>query len=678
MLKIALGDLRHKVGGRHSVFMPIGIGYIAAYTLSRLEKDKVEIRLYDDPEKILKDIEDWKPNIIGLSNYSWNSELSRLIFEYAKEKFPKVVCVGGGPEFPIDNNECQQYLLSRPEIDFYVYLEGEQAFADLIVEIERGTDIEKLKRKPQNGIMSINPKNNKLVAGEPMPKLVDLDQIPSPYLIGLMDEWFDGRYSPAIETTRGCPFTCAYCFTGQQFYNRVANFSIKRVKDELTYIAKKMRDYPNILLLICDSDFGMYERDEEIALHLRSLQDKYGWPINFDVSTGKTNYDRILKIAGILKNKMHITCSVQSLNQKTLKAIKRYNIPLEEYEKISLEMKRKGMNSMAELIVPLPEETKESFFDGLVKVIDKIRVDRVAPYTTMLLKGTLLASEEYRKKYRMMTRFRMIPKQFGEYLGKKCFEVEEVCIATNTMSFEDYLEVRGFSLVVTIFSNEQFDVIHRHLEELGIGVYDYFYLLWQGIKSGQTVLSDLYQEYLRETKDELLDCPEDIYNYFSQPKNYQKLMTGELGDNLIRKYTIKLLIEKYVQAIELCYLILEKIANQVITDEIYQSLEAAKSWTVSLRNVSEVFNQESSFEKDKIINLDYDVNSWYLAGVDSKWLVKYKKSSVYRIYYEIKKIKRILFESERLHGGDLNFQVGRILNSWSIKEFWRKCKSINL
>ena len=86
MLKIALGDLRHKVGGRHSVFMPIGIGYIAAYTLSRLGKDKVKIKLYDDPEKIVKDIGNCKLDIIGLSNYSWNSELSRLIFEYAKGK----------------------------------------------------------------------------------------------------------------------------------------------------------------------------------------------------------------------------------------------------------------------------------------------------------------------------------------------------------------------------------------------------------------------------------------------------------------------------------------------------------------------------------------------------------------------------------------------------------------
>ena len=41
----------------------------------------------------------------------------------------------------------------------------------------------------------------------------------------------------------------------------------------------------------------------------------------------------------------------------------------------------------------------------------------------------------------------------------KTFEVEEVCIATNTMPFEDYLECRGFSLVSAIYTSENFDII---------------------------------------------------------------------------------------------------------------------------------------------------------------------------------------------------------------------------
>ena len=72
-IKIALGDLRHKTLGRHSVFMPLGIGYIAAYSLKRLGRDAADIRLYTDADDIMAGIERMKPDIVGLSNYSWNS-----------------------------------------------------------------------------------------------------------------------------------------------------------------------------------------------------------------------------------------------------------------------------------------------------------------------------------------------------------------------------------------------------------------------------------------------------------------------------------------------------------------------------------------------------------------------------------------------------------------------------
>jgi hypothetical protein len=84
-IKIALGDLRHETVGRHSTVMPIGIGYIAAYALSKIGQDVLEIRLYDSPDFLINDINNWKPEIIGLSNYCWNTELSYLVFKYAKK-----------------------------------------------------------------------------------------------------------------------------------------------------------------------------------------------------------------------------------------------------------------------------------------------------------------------------------------------------------------------------------------------------------------------------------------------------------------------------------------------------------------------------------------------------------------------------------------------------------------
>jgi radical SAM superfamily enzyme YgiQ (UPF0313 family) len=144
-LKIALGDLRHETVGRHSVFMPIGIACIASYLLAHTDSGSVEVRLYDRPGEILKDIEQWKPAVVGLSNYCWNAELSRIVFNYAKKVNPTTICVAGGPEFPVEQEECKQYLLGRREIDFYVYLEGEAVFAALIEKLRKGATTTELK-----------------------------------------------------------------------------------------------------------------------------------------------------------------------------------------------------------------------------------------------------------------------------------------------------------------------------------------------------------------------------------------------------------------------------------------------------------------------------------------------------------------------------------------------------
>ena len=88
-LRIALGDLRHETVGRHSVLMPIGVAYIASYLSAHINGDVVEVRLYDRPADILQDVKRWKPAVIGLSNYCWNTELSRVVFNYAKKVVPK-------------------------------------------------------------------------------------------------------------------------------------------------------------------------------------------------------------------------------------------------------------------------------------------------------------------------------------------------------------------------------------------------------------------------------------------------------------------------------------------------------------------------------------------------------------------------------------------------------------
>ncbi len=672
-IKIALGDLRCQF--KHSVFMPIGVGYLATYTQAQLGPEAVEIRVYDQPEVLLKEVGEWRPHLIGLSNYNWNTELSLLVFRHARKLDPQIITVAGGPEFPADLEERRLYLAQHPEVDFFVFLEGEVAFADLVRRVWEGADRFQIKAQIQGGVVSLHPETGEILPGEPLPRLTNLDVIPSPYLTGLFDNRFNGQYAPAIETARGCPFSCAYCVSSSPWFNTISRFSAARIKDELTYIAQRISRYPEIMLGIWDSNFGMYKRDLEIAEHLGRLQDEFGWPNSLQVATGKRNFDQILHICSILKNSMGMTSSVQSLNPKTLEAIRRKNLSLPKFKEIQQEIKKRGFISQTEFIVPLPEETKESFIAGLRAVIDA-GAERFGPYTTMLLKQTPLASREFRQKYAMQSKFRIVSRQFGEYQGEKFFEIEEVCVATNTLSFEDYLECRGFAFVTVIFSSELFDFAIRHIKEIGLVFFDFLMYLWNQLKSGDSATSRIYNRFSEETRKELWDSREQIYAYFQQPKNYQKLLRGELGDNLIRKYKAQIIIDAGAEGINLIYDSLEKFGGELITPKIRQSLEAARRWMIAVRDSIRFFKNRHLLKKVEILELPFDVCSWYNQKTDPQPLTAFDIPVRYKIFYDQDKMKNFLQTADIIYGQDSYHQLGQFLAYLSVRNFWRLCATI--
>ena len=673
-MKIALGNLRHKTAGAHSPFMPLNIAFIASYTLANIPD--IDIRIYDDADKIVEDIDNWDPDILGLSNYCWNSELSSIVFKHAKKNNPNILTVAGGPNFPEYIEECEKYLLNKEEIDFYAYRDGEKAFCNLVKFFLNDSYIDKLKEKKMRGLMHIHPKSKKIVKGKETLCIKNLDIIPSPYLNHLLDPWFNGYYAPSIETTRGCPFSCQYCHTGNDCYNFVGKFSVDRTKKELTYIAEKMIDNPNIVLSICDTNFGIYKKDKEIINYICGLQKKYKWPINFDVTTGKGKYKEILQMIKQLGGTMRLDCAIQSMNPLTLEFIKRRNLPILEYEGIQKQAKKNNIVSVAELIMPLPYETEKTFLDGMKKIMNS-GIEYIYPYTTMLLPGTPLSNNKNRKKYNMKSKFRLLPRMFGEYDRKKCFEVEEVCVSTNTFSFDEYIRCRGIILISYLLGSDQVDIISVFIKDLKISNFDFIYNVWLSIIKKNTKISKIYKEYIAEVKKELWDSKEEIYNYFSQQNNYDKLLKGEMGDNLVRKYKTKILLEQYEDVMSLFYSIIEDIGGNKITKEIRNFLRDSKKWVIKIREMRFLLKGEI---ENKIVKIDlsYDVNRWYKDKKTLSSLSLYKKKVKYLIHYKnIDELNKKVNQRKKLFGDDYFYSIGKIMMDGRINYFWRNCEYSN-
>ena len=95
---IYLADLYHDyLPTRQHV--PLGVGYIGEYLKSQYPEE-VEIVLFKSADKLLDKIDKRRPEIIGLSNYTWNEALNHYVGTHIKNLDDyDVPIVMGGPKY---------------------------------------------------------------------------------------------------------------------------------------------------------------------------------------------------------------------------------------------------------------------------------------------------------------------------------------------------------------------------------------------------------------------------------------------------------------------------------------------------------------------------------------------------------------------------------------------------
>jgi radical SAM superfamily enzyme YgiQ (UPF0313 family) len=264
----------------------------------------------------------------------------------------------------------------------------------------------------------------------------------------------------------------------------------------------------------------MYPRDREVCFALKESKEKYGWPLQIIATTGKNNKERVVEITGILGNMFAVNMSVQSMDDEVLKKIKRSNIKLDHYKEVNKNLQRTGRATKAELIMPLPGETKESFMRGIEDLIGS-GVSSLTIYTLMLLNGTEFKNAQYRKEFDIKGRFRIVPLNFGEYEGEKIFDIEEVGIQTKDMPFEDYLYLRGFALMIeSLINGRVFEEFFMYSKSLGVERTEFLKRIYDNIKNAPDILQCNLENFIKETKGELWDSEKELVDYYRQKDKY--------------------------------------------------------------------------------------------------------------------------------------------------------------
>ena len=586
-LRIFLGDITHDTIFLVSDTIPINIGFIASY-IDKIYGDEVDITLFKYPNDIINEIKSNPPDVVGLSNYSWNSNLSEFIASLAKKHNPNVVTLQGGTNFPHDEETQKIFLLERPATDIFTILEGEKSCTNIIGRIlESNKDRNKIFEKEIDGCIFIQPdtiNSNKPVflKGQILTRIKDLDEIPSPYLNGMLDKFFDGRLTPFIETNRGCPFTCSFCHTGADYFHKLNKFSQQRVQDEIEYIGEKAGRLGISNLHLADVNFGMYPQDQIVAEMLLQTKKKYKWPLALMTTTGKNSKERIMKITEMLGNMFEVSMAMQSMSESVLVNIKRSNIKLDHMIEINNDLKKQGRSTGTELIVPLPSETKESFINGLNNVINS-QISRVVIYTLMMLHGTHFKLPSYRKSFGYITKFRIVPLNFGEYDGQKVFDYEEAGVGTKDLSFDDYLNVRVLALFVeTLYNGKPFEEFFKYAKFYNIQSATLLQCLYDNISEAPKDVQSIVNGFLDETKSELWDTEKDLLDFYNNDENYNKLKNGEVGGNLIYKYKSQSLLKS---SSSLITFLQDQVLKEVISKQKgIKSTETIKSELKEIAN----------------------------------------------------------------------------------------------
>lgn len=377
------------------------------------------------------------PDVLAFSTYSWNFLQSLLMAKIAKQHWPNSLVVFGGPMISFHTGYLAAFFQKYPFVDLVVHGMGEWPFSEILH--KRLTDgdysfIAGVSFRQHNGQTHTTP-----------PVYIrNLENLPSPFLDHTFDDIM-ARHGDIItgalwETNRGCPYQCAYCVQGNSDFSKILTLNIDRLRDELEWIGQKKISY----MFCTDANYGILPRDLDIAHMLIATHRRYGYPNHFIVNWAKHSNLRIINIAEILRQgkvNTRLTLSLQSVNQKTLRAIKRQNIKQETFNILKHEAANRDIPTYSELILGLPEDNYDSLLSGLELCLDYHLNHYLIIYLCRLLDGTAMAEPAYRKRYGLVTKTCKVGIARHSWVSAGINETENIIVSTSTLPLSDWKRI---------------------------------------------------------------------------------------------------------------------------------------------------------------------------------------------------------------------------------------------
>lgn len=334
---------------------------LRAYAIEtgRCKKEEIQVAEYTINhrlEDIRSDLFRRSPQFVGFSCYIWNISLIRSLIPDLVRILPGVPIWLGGPEVSFD---CGEILRTMPQVKGIMRGEGEETFASL-AQLYEETKMapSDLQLSAIDGI-SFRGEDGEIIE-TPDREPLALDRIPF-YYKDIPPEQMEHRIV-YYESSRGCPFSCAYCLSSVEKGLRFR--SLSKVLEELDYFLEQK--VPQVKFI--DRTFNC-KKSHAMAIWNHILEKDRGITnFHFEIAADLLDEEELELLGQMRPGLVQLEIGVQSTNPETLKVIHRPT----DLEKIGCTTARinegKNIHQHLDLIAGLPFEDFASFQNSFNQV----------------------------------------------------------------------------------------------------------------------------------------------------------------------------------------------------------------------------------------------------------------------------------------------------------------------
>ena len=328
-----------------------------------LKSHGFDARIIINPYKNIAKIKDLKPDFIGISLLTPSLKWTIAVCQFLKEQLPQAKIILGGPHptfFP--------QVIEEKDVDIICLGEGEKSLLKLLYSFD-GT-IKSIENIPNLWIK----KGQSLIKSARLNPLLteeELSQLP-PSDRTHYDHYHVLKRNPnkKIWTSRGCPYSCSYCFNAKykEIYKGLGKMVRQRSVESVISELKELKKFGWKCLEIVDDQF-VISKD-----WIFEFSEKYAKEINLPFFCSSTANQITYEIVGALKKcgcrAMYF--AIESGVEKTRKEIYNKKISDSEIYNAADALHSHDMPFLTFNMVGIPDESLEDIY-ATVRINQEIR-----------------------------------------------------------------------------------------------------------------------------------------------------------------------------------------------------------------------------------------------------------------------------------------------------------------